>query len=99
MTRRFSHRLFGWYEDDEEHQTHIPDVDYIKPEAMDNYIGAKIMISHVDTLAQGSVRRRKLNVEGNTIGRYNSNPILDHRTYEVEFEDESMSTYSTNMIA
>ena len=27
------------------------------------------------------------------------NPILDTRTYEVEFEDESMSTYSVNIIA
>ena len=27
------------------------------------------------------------------------NPILDTQTYEVEFEDESMSTYSVNVIA
>ena len=25
-----------WYEDDEDHHTHMPEVDYIKPEAMDN---------------------------------------------------------------
>ena len=72
----------------------MPEVDDITPEAMDNYIGAEIMISHGDTVAQGSVRRRKRDVEGNTIGRDYSNPILDTRTYEVEFEDESMSTYS-----
>ena len=29
-----------WYEDNEEHQTHMPEVDYITPEAMENYIGA-----------------------------------------------------------
>ena len=28
------------YENDEEHQTHTPEVDDITPEAMDNYIGA-----------------------------------------------------------
>ena len=29
-----------WYEDDVEHQTRMPEVDYIMPDAMDNYIGA-----------------------------------------------------------
>ena len=77
----------------------MPEVDYITPEEMDNCIGAKIMISHGDTVAQGSVRRRKRDVEVNTIGRSNSNPILDTRTYEVEFEDGIMSTYSSNIIA
>ena len=57
------------------------------------------MISHGDTVDQGSVRRRKRDVKGNTIGRANSNPILDTRTYEVEFEDGIMSTYSANVIA
>ena len=38
-------------------------------------------------------------MEGNTIGRANINPILDTRTYEVEFEDGSMSTYSEFFIA
>ena len=68
-------------------------------ETMDNYICVEIMISHCDTLAQVSVRPRKCDVEGNTIGRANSNPILDTQTYEVEFEDGSMSTYYANVIA
>ena len=53
------------------------EVDDITPEAMDNYIGAEIMIYHGDTLSQGSGRRRNQDVEGNTIGRANSNPIID----------------------
>ena len=69
----------------------MPDVDEITPEMMENYIGAEIIISHGDTVAQGIVKRRKRNVEVNTIGRSNINPILDTRTYEVEFEDGSMS--------
>ena len=64
------------YEDDEEHQTHMPEVDDITPEAMYNYIGANIMVSHGDTMAQGIVRIRKHDVEENTIGGTNSNPIL-----------------------
>ena len=56
------------------------------------------MISRGDTVAQGSVRHRKRNVEGNIIGRSNINLILDTQTYEVEFEDRSMSTYFANVI-
>ena len=74
------------------------EVDDIMPEAIVNYIGAEIMISHGDTLAQGSFRRRNREVEGKNVGRANSNPILDTLTYEVEFEDGSMSYYSSNVI-
>ena len=77
----------------------MPEVDDIMPEFMDNYIGADIMIYHGDTVAQGSGRHRKRDVEENTIGRSNSNPILDTLTCEVEFKDGSMSTYSSNVIA
>ena len=76
----------------------MPEVDDITPFLMENYIGAEIMISHGDAVAQGSVRRRKRDVEGNTIGRSNGNPIIDTQTYEVEFKDGSMSTYSENVI-
>ena len=86
------------YEDDEEHQTCMPEVYYITSEAMDNYIRAEIMISHGDTVAQVSGRCRKRDVEGSTIDRSNSNPILDTQTYEVECEEGSMSTYSANFI-
>ena len=77
----------------------MPEVDAITPEAMDNYIGAEIMISHGDTVTQGSVRRRKSNVEVIAIVIDNGNTILDIQTYEVDFEDVSMSTYSANVIA
>ena len=57
------------------------------------------MVSHGDTMSQGSVSCRKRDVEENTIGRTNSIPILDTQTYVVEFEDGSMSTYSEHVIA
>ena len=55
----------------------MPELDEITPEALKNYIGAEIMISHGDTVAQGSVTSSRCDVEENTIGRANSNPILD----------------------
>ena len=88
-----------WYDDDNENQTHMNYVDDITPEAIDNYIGGEIMISHGDKVAQGRFRRRKRDVEGNTIVRANNNHIIDTRTYEVEFEDGSMSTYSEDVIS
>ena len=50
------------YEDYEENKTHKPAVDEITPEAMENYIGVQIMISHDDTVAQGSGRHSKSDV-------------------------------------
>ena len=70
----------------------MPEVDDFTPEAMENYIGEVIMISHGDTVAQGSGRRMKRDVDRNAISGANSNPIFDTRTYEVEFRDWSMST-------
>ena len=40
------------YEDDEEHQSHMPEVDDITPEAMEILIGVEIMIYHSDTVPQ-----------------------------------------------
>ena len=76
----------------------MPEVEDITAEAMENYIGAEIIISHGDIVSQGSVRRRKRDVEGNTIGRANINPILDTQTYEVEFKD-GITIGSTNGIS
>ena len=76
----------------------MTEVDDITPEATENYFGAEIIISNGDTVAQGSVRRRNRDVEGNAIVISNSNPILDTRTYEMEFKDGIMSNYSANVI-
>ena len=73
----------NWYEYDEEHQTHMPEVDEITPEAMKDYIGAEIMVSIGDIVDRGSVRLKKRDVGVNTIGRYNSNTIIETRAYEV----------------
>ena len=55
----------------------MPEVDEITSEAMEEFIGAEIIISNGDIASQGSVRLRKRNMEGNTIGGANGNPILD----------------------
>ena len=42
---------------------------------------------------------RKRDHEGNVIGRYNANPILDTREYEVKFEDGDVTKLTKNAIA
>ena len=39
------------------------------------------------------------NSDVNTIGRVNSNPILDTRNYEVEFDDGDVAELTANLIA
>ena len=37
--------------------------------------------------------------EGNVIGKFNANPILDTREYEVKFEDGDVTKLTANEIA
>lgn len=42
---------------------------------------------------------RKQDADGNPVGRANSNPILDTRHYEVEFQDGGVTELTANVIA
>ena len=57
------------------------------------------MLPHGGTRARGRVVRRRRDHEGNPIGRANSNPILDSRSYEVQFDDGDVSELTANVIA
>ena len=46
----------------------------------------------------GKVKRHARNNDGELTGTCNTNPILDTRTYEVEFPDGELKTYSANVI-
>jgi hypothetical protein len=45
------------------------------------------------------VAARKQDVNGNPVGRRNTNPILDTREYEVEFPDGATHMFTANIIA
>jgi predicted RNA methylase len=47
----------------------------------------------------GRVFRRKRDVNGDLIGKFNSNPYMDKRRYIVSFEDVVESEYAANVIA
>ena len=83
--------------DGEQHQ-HAEDAD-VTPEVGDEYVGAQVTLPHGSEYSQGRVVRRTRNEDGTMLGTRNDNPILDTRTYDVEFPDGEVSSYGANVIA
>ena len=50
-------------------------------------------------MRSGYVKRRARDAEGELFGTRNSNPILDTRSYEVEFPDGDVAEFTANTIA
>jgi hypothetical protein len=50
-------------------------------------------------LVKGHVTARKRDREGNPVGHANDNPILDTRSYIVNFDDGDQTELTANMIA
>eukprot|EP01082_Thalassiosira_pseudonana_P000070 g27.t1 g27 contig1:60384-63019(+) len=69
------------------------------PEAEDNYVNAEIMLPRGDGFERGRVVKRKRGIDGEVIGRANSNPILDTRLYEVQFPGGEVTELTANVIA
>ena len=88
------------YEDDcEDGVAPMPDRDDDDPEVFDNYLGAEVALSRGDVISTGKVVGRKRELDGSVKGKANRNPILDTRTYRVEFPDGAEAEYSANTIA
>jgi hypothetical protein len=62
-------------------------------------ISARALLPRGDTKAPAKVIKRKLDDDGNLIGKANSNPLLDTSLYEVLFDDGGIEYYSANTIA
>ena len=69
------------------------------PEYADMYIGADVVLPVGDTMMTGTVRGHERDSDGSLLGKSNPNPMLDTRTYNVEFLDGSVSAYGANVIA
>jgi hypothetical protein len=77
----------------------MPDRDEQQFEHYDQYVNAEVLLDHGDRRATGKVRGRKRANDGSLRGTGNSNPILDTRSYIVDFEDGSEAEYSANVLA
>ena len=69
------------------------------PEAGDNYLGASILLARVSKSAQGKVKARKRDSDGNVTGKSDPNPIKDNRNYEVEFPHGEIAELTASAIA
>jgi hypothetical protein len=82
---------------------HIIGPDYgdaeITPEMGDNYLTAELMLPQGGTMVKGRVSARKPDRNGNPVGLANSNPILDTRTYIIDFDDGDQTQLTANLIA
>jgi hypothetical protein len=91
---------FEPYADEHEGEhSFVPDIDEADPDTYDTYIGAEVELSIGDSVMTGKVKQRKREHDGTVKGTAHSNPILDTRTYEVEFPDGQIAEYSANIIA
>ncbi len=90
----------NYADDDDGEMPQVPDADD-EPDAdtHDQYVGAEVTLPIGDKMLSAKVRRRKRAIDGSLVGKANSNPILDTRTYEVEFADGQTAELSANVIA
>jgi hypothetical protein len=65
----------------------------------DQYVGAIVQLSIGDKVLTGKVTGRKRGLAGVERGKASANPILDTRTYNVEFPDGRSEEYTANFIA
>ena len=57
------------------------------PEANYNYVNALVILPRGDSYDIGKVIGRKIDADGNVVGRSNDNLILDTMEYSFEFDD------------
>ena len=62
------------------------------------YLNASIVLPRGDKMARGKVVSRKQEVNSNPIGRENTDPFLDSRWYEVEFNNSEVTELTSNVI-
>jgi hypothetical protein len=73
--------------------------DLENPEAYDGYIASQVMLPREDQMLLATVRKRATNEMGAPIGTANTNPIMDTRVIEVEFDDGVVLEYAANVLA
>jgi hypothetical protein len=77
----------------------MPDIDDYDVDSYDQYIGAEVTLPLGNRMASGKVKGRKRSHDGSIKGKAHSNPMLDSRTYTVEFADGDELEYAANIIA
>jgi hypothetical protein len=71
----------------------------VMPKTGDNYLSAELMLPKGGVLVKGHMTVRKRDRDGNPVVHANDNPILDTRSYIVNFDDGDQTELTANMIA
>jgi hypothetical protein len=71
----------------------------VTPEIGDNYLSAELILPKGGVLIKGRVTAHKSGWDGDPVGNANDNPILDTRSYIVNFNDGDQTELTANMIA
>jgi hypothetical protein len=95
------------YEDDETEPTQMPDSDPVdatghticEQPLSDRLIHAELTLPQGEKMMNAKVIGRHKDKNGNIIGSFNENPILNTIVYDVEFPDGAMKQYAANLIA
>jgi hypothetical protein len=89
-----------YYHDEEgEPNKGTPDRDDVPDDYFDQYLNAEVLLPKGDRMLTGTVQRRKMDDLNVPTGHHHANPLLDTRTYLVEFPDGAELEYSANTIA
>jgi hypothetical protein len=73
---------------------HAVEADHYTPPALSNLINTELTVDVGGNQLKGKVKKRKRDNEGNPVGKWNANPILNTCEYEVEMSDGSVQEYS-----
>ena len=66
----------------------------------DTYIDVEVLLpQNGDVMQAAKVIGRSTDIEGNPIGSYDPNPMLNTRVYDALFPDGAIQQYSANLIA
>jgi hypothetical protein len=71
----------------------------VTPEIGDNYFSAELMLPKGGVMVKGCATARKCDRNSNPVGHANNNPILDTRSYIIDFDDGDQTELTVNMIA
>ena len=80
--------LYNPYHNETQNEQSFPQlVEELEPMPVvgDHYIGVEILLPQGDQMARGHVVARSHDANGDMMGRSHTNPILDTKTYQVEF--------------
>jgi hypothetical protein len=92
--------IFDAYEDDDGGGTAmVPGREDLPHEHYDKFVNAQVLLPYQGKMLTGKVTQRKRDRDGSLRGVANQHPILDTRTYVVEFPDGAEAEYAANVIA